>query len=148
MLIFPTGSPSPWPNQLGAMVIAAAEAMLDAGHNYQQCMHCTGTDIDIVSVHMAYIQCSLLHIPAVIQHGNFLSNEVWSEWKTPAHVLGGWETKLCRANEAKREKLANQQQYEVVNDQAKVSPIRLSSQEDQTYAPVLDIDLRGQIALF
>jgi hypothetical protein len=63
-------------------------------------------------------------------------------------VLGGWETKLCRANEAKREKLANQQQYEVVNDQAKVSPIRLSSQEDQTYAPVPDIDLRGQIALF
>ena len=78
------------------MVIAAAEAMLDAGHNYQQCMHCTGTDIDIVSVHMAYIQCSLLHIPAVIQHGNFLSNEVWSEWKTPAHVLGFWDAKLNR----------------------------------------------------
>ncbi len=34
--------------------------------------------IDIVAVHMAYIQCSLLHIPSVIRHGNSLTNEVWS----------------------------------------------------------------------
>jgi hypothetical protein len=132
----------------GAMVIAAAEAMLNAGHNYQNCMHCTGTDIDIVAVHMAYIQCSLLHIPSVIRHGNSLTNEVWSEWKTPAHVLGCWEAKLKRASEAKSQKLKNQQQYEMVNEQAHVSPIRLSNQEDQIYTPVPDIDLRGQIALF
>ena len=80
----------------GAMVIAAAHVLQDKQINYQQAMHATGVDVDIVAVHMAYIQLSLLHIPAVIQHGNSLSMEVWSTWKTPAHVLGLWDVKLKR----------------------------------------------------
>ncbi len=78
------------------MVIAAAHVLQDKQINYQQAMHATGVDVDIVAVHMAYIQLSLLHIPAVIQHGNSLSMEVWSTWKTPAHVLGLWDVKLKR----------------------------------------------------
>lgn len=84
----------------GAMVIAAAHAMQDAGINYQQHMHAVALDIDIVSVHMSYIQLSLLHIPAVVYHGNSLSVEVWSEWRTPAHVLGFWDAKLRRADDS------------------------------------------------
>lgn len=80
----------------GAMVIAAAHALLDAKINYQQHMHAVAVDIDMVSVHMAYIQLSLLHIPAVIYHGNSLSLEVWSVWRTPAHTLGFWDAKLHR----------------------------------------------------
>ena len=80
----------------GAMVIAAAHVLQDKQINYQQAMHATGVDVDIVAVHMAYIQLSLLHIPAVIQHGNSLSMEVWSSWKTPAHILGLWDVKLKR----------------------------------------------------
>jgi hypothetical protein len=84
----------------GAMIIAAAHAMHDADINYQRHMHVTAIDIDIVAVHMAYIQFSLLHIPAVIYHGNSLSMEIWSTWRTPAHVLGFWDSKLRRANTA------------------------------------------------
>lgn len=78
----------------GAMVIAFADALKEAGINYQQHMHVTATDVDIRSVCMSYIQLSLLHIPAVIIHGNTLTLEEWSRWYTPAHILGGWNFRL------------------------------------------------------
>jgi len=52
------------------------------------------------AVHMAYIQLSLLHIPALVVHGNSLSAETWSAWMTPAHVLGLWDIQLRRQEEA------------------------------------------------
>lgn len=76
------------------MVIAIAEAMHEKGVNYQQALHATCTDIDPVCVHMAYVQLSLLHIPAIIIHGNSLSMESWAHWYTPAHILGGWTWRL------------------------------------------------------
>ncbi|SOE97512.1 N-6 DNA Methylase [Burkholderia sp. D7] len=80
----------------GGMVIAVADSLNDAGHNYQQTMHATCIDIDPCCVHMAYIQLSLLHIPAVVVHGNALSLDVWGMWYTPAHVIDGWKWKLRR----------------------------------------------------
>ncbi|MWL91402.1 N-6 DNA methylase [Cupriavidus sp. SW-Y-13] len=76
------------------MVIACADALNDAGRDYQQTMHATCIDIDPRCVHMAYVQLSLLHIPAIVVHGNALSVEAWGTWFTPAHVLGGWGAKL------------------------------------------------------
>ena len=81
----------------GAMVIALADAMGKMGINYQQHLHVTTTDIDIKCVHMAYTQLSLLHIPAVIVHGNSLSLEEHSHWYTPAHIMGGWSGRLKHA---------------------------------------------------
>lgn len=78
----------------GAMVIAMAEQLRDAGINYQQHMHVTAQDLDIKGVHMAYVQFSLLHIPAIVIHGNTLANEKRSLWYTPAHIMGGWNWKL------------------------------------------------------
>jgi len=78
----------------GGMVIAMADALWEAGVNYQQHLHVTCTDIDLRCVHMTYLQASLLHIPAIVLHGNSLSMEVWSRWYTPAHVLGGWGWRL------------------------------------------------------
>ena len=46
---------------------------------------------------MAYLQFSLLHIPAVIVHGNSLSLEEYGHWYTPAHIMDGWNWKLRRA---------------------------------------------------
>lgn len=80
----------------GAMVIALAEAMRSEGINYQRHLHVTAVDIDPRAVHMAYIQFSLLHIPAVVVHGNSLSTELHDSWFTPAHTLGGWSAKLAR----------------------------------------------------
>lgn len=83
----------------GGMVIATAAAFHDAGLNYQQAMHATCIDIDACCVHMTYLQLSLLHIPAIVVHGNALTMEVWGHWFTPAHVLGGWSHRL-RARKA------------------------------------------------
>jgi Type I restriction-modification system methyltransferase subunit len=79
----------------GGMVIALAEKLRDAGFNYQRQIHVQATDIDPTAVHMTYIQLSLLGIPAQVTHGNTLSAETFDVWPTPAHVLGGWETRLA-----------------------------------------------------
>lgn len=83
----------------GALVIAMADAMMREGINFQQHLHCTCIDVDFKAVCMAYVQLSLLHVPAVILHGNALSNEMWSVWYTPAHVLGLWSARLRRQDE-------------------------------------------------
>jgi hypothetical protein len=80
----------------GAMVIALANALRDERINYQQHLHVTAIDIDAKCVHMAYLQFSLLHIPAVVIHGNALAVEDWAHWKTPAHIMGGCDWKLRR----------------------------------------------------
>lgn len=77
----------------GAMVIALAEAMREVDINYQRYLHVTATDIDRRAVHMAYIQFSLLHIPAEVIVGNSLSMEAHDRWFTPAHILGGWNAR-------------------------------------------------------
>lgn len=78
----------------GGMIIAAAHAMHDAKINYQEAMHVTAIDIDQRCVHMTYLQLALLHVPAIVVHGNALSLEEWEHWYTPAHVLGGWNARL------------------------------------------------------
>src|SRR5918911_4219921 len=80
----------------GAMVIALAEALREEGINYQQCLHVTAIDLDILAVHMAYVQCTLLHIPAIIVHGDTLRAQTYSVWRTFAHVMGFWDAKLAR----------------------------------------------------
>jgi hypothetical protein len=78
----------------GAMIIALAHEMRELGINYQQHLHATAVDVDPKCVHMSYLQFSLLHIPAIIIHGNSLSLEEFDHWYTPAHILGGWNWKL------------------------------------------------------
>lgn len=80
----------------GGMLIAAAHAMHEAGLKYQQCMHATAIDIDQRCVHMTFIQLALLHVPAVVIHGNGLTGECRGQWFTPAHILGGWSARLRR----------------------------------------------------
>jgi hypothetical protein len=87
----------------GAMVIALAHEMRELGINYQQHLHVTATDVDPKCVHMAYVQLALLHIPAVIIHGNTLSREEFGRWYTPAHIMDGWTWKIRRESEGARE---------------------------------------------
>ena len=92
----------------GGMIIAAAHALHDAKVNYQQAMHVVAIDIDRRCVHMTYLQLALLHIPAIVVHGNALTSEEWEHWYTPAHVIGGWGARLreCEAIQATRDLLA------------------------------------------
>lgn len=80
----------------GALLIAMAEAMQDQQINYQQHLHVIAQDVDSRAVHMAYLQLSLLHIPAVVILGNTLTLEEREHWYTPAHILGLWSPKLHR----------------------------------------------------
>lgn len=77
----------------GGMILGAAKAMANRHLNYQKQMLATGIDIDIKCVQMAYLQLSLLGIPAVIIHGNSLTDEVLSRWYTPAYMLDMWSMK-------------------------------------------------------
>ncbi|MFX4084299.1 N-6 DNA methylase [Sphingobium yanoikuyae] len=82
----------------GATFIALAQTMRAQGINYQRHLHVTAVDIDARVAHMAYIQFSLLHIPAVVIVGNSLSLEMRDHWYTPAHIMGGWSAKLARCD--------------------------------------------------
>lgn len=80
----------------GGMVIAFAQHLLESGVNPQKelWVHCT--DIDPVAARMAYVQLSLLHIPAMVVVGCALRQTVTEVYRTPAHYLGLWETRLRR----------------------------------------------------
>lgn len=82
----------------GAMVIALADEMRQAGINYQRHLHVVAQDVEFKAVCMAYVQLSLLHVPAVVIHGNTLTVETRSQWLTPAHVIGGWRYRLGAAD--------------------------------------------------
>lgn len=86
----------------GAMIIAAADELHTQGINYQQNVHVTAIDLDSTCVHAAYVQFSLLHIPAAVIHGDTLTLKEYSQWYTPAHILGGWGQKLEQQNRYNR----------------------------------------------
>lgn len=91
----------------GGMVIAAASALLNEGINYQQTMHATLIDVDATACHMAYVQMSLLHVPAIVIHGNALvPGMTWGHWVTPAHVMGLWDVRLRRRDREQAEREA------------------------------------------
>jgi len=78
------------------MIIALAQALREKKINYQQQLHVTAMDIDPLCVHMSYVQCTLLHIPALICHGDTLRGTISSQWRTFAHTMGLWDAKLAR----------------------------------------------------
>jgi hypothetical protein len=78
----------------GAMVLGIVEAMMQDGYDYQRRLHVTAVDIDLKCVHMAYLQFSLLGLPAIVVHGNTLTLEERSHWFTSAHILAGWSDTL------------------------------------------------------
>jgi hypothetical protein len=80
----------------GVTIIALAEAVREASANPQTDMHVTAVDLDATAVHMAYIHFTLLHLPAIILHGNTITLELFDTWVTPAHIMGGWRFRLNR----------------------------------------------------
>lgn len=74
----------------GGLVLGFTKAMHMNKLNYCNQMVAYCCDIDIKCVHMAYLQLSLYGIPAVIIHGNTLTDEEWSRWYTPVYMVNGW----------------------------------------------------------
>ncbi len=78
----------------GGMIVAAAEALKHQGIDYQKRMHVTAMDIDPRCVWMTYIQCTLFHIPAIVQCGDTIRLTLDETWYSLAHVVGGWTQKI------------------------------------------------------
>lgn len=79
----------------GALPIALAGWLAESGLNPQRHLHVTAVDLDRVAAQMAYIQLSLLGIPAVVRIGDTLLEEMAEEFRTPMHLLGRWDRRLA-----------------------------------------------------
>jgi type I restriction-modification system DNA methylase subunit len=75
----------------GATILGFAKAMLQKEYDYCSQLIVTATDKDLNCVYMTYSQLSLYGIPAIIIHGNSLTNEEFSRWYTPVYVINGWK---------------------------------------------------------
>lgn len=71
----------------GGIILAFADALSQRQVNYSMKMLAHCCDIDIKCVHMTYLQLSWAGIPAIIYHGNTLTQEMWDTWKTPAYIF-------------------------------------------------------------
>ncbi|GKW23115.1 hypothetical protein PEC311524_07090 [Pectobacterium carotovorum subsp. carotovorum] len=85
----------------GGMVIAMANAMLEAGYNPQKQMMAVCIDVDPVAAMMTYVQLSLCGIPAMVIVGDTLRMEFRQTWRTPFWMIFGWERKWTREQERK-----------------------------------------------
>ncbi|MFJ5338777.1 ArdC-like ssDNA-binding domain-containing protein [Pectobacterium sp. CHL-2024] len=85
----------------GGLIVAMAQAMLEAGFNPQKQMVAVCVDIDPVAAMMAYVQLALCGIPAMVIVGNSLSMEFRQTWRTPFWMMFGWERKWTREQERK-----------------------------------------------
>ncbi|RLM18823.1 hypothetical protein BIY29_17705 [Brenneria alni] len=83
----------------GGLVVAMAQAMLEAGFNPQKQMMAVCVDIDPVAAMMAYVQLALYGIPAMVIVGNSLSMEYRQTWRTPFWFMFGWERKWALEQE-------------------------------------------------
>lgn len=85
----------------GGLVLGFANAMYRQNLNYSKQMVAYCCDIDIKCVYIAYIHLSLCGIPAVVVHGNSLTNEEWSKWYTPVFLMDGWPLRSSHAEKRK-----------------------------------------------
>ncbi|RJL50201.1 ArdC-like ssDNA-binding domain-containing protein [Pectobacterium carotovorum] len=83
----------------GGLIVAMAQAMLEAGFNPQKQMMAVCVDIDPVAAMMAYVQLALCGIPAMVIVGNSLSIELRQTWRTPFWMMFGWERKWAHEQE-------------------------------------------------
>lgn len=75
----------------GALLIAGANVLAQQGFDTARQLHVTAHDIDVIAVHMTYVQLSILGIPAVVQRADTLTGELFGDpWLTAAHVNGRW----------------------------------------------------------
>lgn len=72
----------------GGMILALADTLYNKYHfNTARNLFVECGDIDIRCVHMAYLQLSLVGIPAIIYHRNGLTLETWDKFETPAYIM-------------------------------------------------------------
>lgn len=76
------------------MIVAYAELMLEAGYNPSEQMFGSCIDIDPIAADMAFIQLSLLGIPAEVVTGNTLTMQLKRVRYTPVYYINDFEKRL------------------------------------------------------
>lgn len=71
----------------GGLIVAAIDALNEAGVNYSWNAFVDCGDIDPRCVHMTYVTLSLLGVPAVVRLGDALMMEYRQAWFTPAYLM-------------------------------------------------------------
>lgn len=120
----------------GGMVIAFAEAMKEEGFNYQNRLYVEAVDIDDICFKMAYIQLSLLGIPAKAIKGNILSLKYDEVLFTPLFFINGWYSKL--------DKLMKTEEH---SDKAQEVPQSIEIKEVKREEAIKTVELEGRIQL-
>ena len=80
----------------GGMIIAFAETLKEHNFNYQKYLYVEAIDIDEMSFMMAYIQLTLLGIPAKVIQGNTLTLKFQHVLYTPFYFVNCLQWKLKR----------------------------------------------------
>lgn len=83
------------------MIVAYAECLLDAGYDHSNHMFGSCIDIDPIAADMAFVQLSLLGIPAEVITGNTLTMNLHRVRYTPVYYWNGFEEKLAFQTRAK-----------------------------------------------
>ena len=76
------------------MIVAYAEYLLEAGYNPSEHMFGSCIDIDPVAADMAFIQLSLLGIPAEVVTGNTLTMQLNRVRYTPVYYINNFGKRL------------------------------------------------------
>jgi hypothetical protein len=76
------------------MIVAYAENLLAAGYNPSEHMFGSCIDIDPIAADMAFIQLSLLGIPAEVVTGNTLTMQLNRVRYTPVYYINNYEKRL------------------------------------------------------
>lgn len=127
----------------GGMVIETCKQIEELGFSPSQMVWVEATDISRLSFHAAYLQLSILGIPAIVRHGNTLSNEMYSAWLTPILQLSWKRGEIALEVEASAEPAPGKEESAipssatrktVAEDTAvpKESPPPVESSEQQT----------------
>ena len=76
------------------MFFGFCNAFRESGFNYCKNLLLMGQDIDERCIWMAYIQCSLYGLPAIIQQMDTLQMKEYGEpWYTPVYIFDGWNVR-------------------------------------------------------
>jgi type I restriction-modification system DNA methylase subunit len=87
----------------GAMVIAATEELRERGLGPLD-FYFVAVDVDSRCSSAAFIQFTLLDIPATVIHGNTLTLEQWSSWDTLRAVLTPFYRKTNQTSQPAKER--------------------------------------------
>ena len=136
----------------GGTVLQVVQHFIRSGVNHSHHLHCVAQDIDLMCVHMTYIQLSLYGVPAIVIHGNTLENEIRSEWKTPIHCVYGWDYKLKHypdggKSKKQKDELSIENLMELVNLDEKNLPKHEEKLEQASEAEKDKLILKGMLPL-